>query len=87
MYFHIRVEASAMMSPGSGIGWLPATAGGHAGSGGAMTLSLCLAHTPADDAEGRLPGWGVSFPAALGRGVRQPVEKQKVVLVFSPLLS
>lgn len=47
-----------------------------------MTLSLCLAHTPADDAEGRLPGWAVSSPAALRRGRRQPVEKQKIALFF-----
>lgn len=31
---------------GSGIGWLPATAGRTEGAGEGMTLSLCLAHTP-----------------------------------------
>lgn len=66
-------------------GYLPLR-GGHGASGEAMTLSLCLPHAPAGDAQGRLPARGASLPPAVARGLCQPVEKQKIAL-FSLLLA
>lgn len=93
MYFHLRVSASAMMSPGRGQrDWLATChCGEDAGSGrGHDVISLSGSYTPAmmrmmmpKVVRLALGGGVVSSPAVgQGDGAR-PVEEREIVLVFS----